>query len=237
MPFPIDNNQRDKNGNIIIFITREGEHIISRNSDLSDILHMVNSDSIKKVNIEFLLGNNTIIIHQSKITNLNIKVNRKSLVVINASKHSISNLNISSRFYDCYINIGNDFSCSSTNFILDEKSSIIIGNDCMFAGGIILRTSDGHAIIDNISKKIINPAKSIILKDHIWVGDRACILKGVKCNKNCIIGANSVVTRSFIEENCIIAGNPAKIIKTDINWSRLIPMRYLELNPEYQSSV
>lgn len=44
------------------------------------------------------------------------------------------------------------------------------------------------------------------------MGDKVTILPGVSLGDNIIIGANAVVTKSF-PCNCVIAGNPAKIIK------------------------
>ena len=39
------------------------------------------------------------------------------------------------------------------------------------------------------------------------------ILPGVKLGDKTIVGAGSIVTKSFEEGNCVIVGNPAKIIK------------------------
>ena len=44
------------------------------------------------------------------------------------------------------------------------------------------------------------------------------IMKGVTIADGCVIAANSVVTKSMAEENALIAGNSAKIIKKDILW-------------------
>jgi acetyltransferase-like isoleucine patch superfamily enzyme len=52
----------------------------------------------------------------------------------------------------------------------------------------------------------------VILENNVWVGDKVTILPGVKIGKNSIIGANSVVTKN-VDENCIVGGNPAKILK------------------------
>ena len=49
---------------------------------------------------------------------------------------------------------------------------------------------------------------------NVWIGDKATILPDVSIGNNCIIGANSVVTKSF-PDNCVIAGNPAKILGTN----------------------
>ncbi len=50
-----------------------------------------------------------------------------------------------------------------------------------------------------------------------------------------IIGASSVVTKRFDENNIAIGGNPAKIIKRNINWSSLSPQQYLEQKDNYKT--
>jgi len=52
----------------------------------------------------------------------------------------------------------------------------------------------------------------VIIKKNVWIGDAVCILPGVTIGENTIVGANSVVTKSF-PANVVIAGVPAKIIK------------------------
>ena len=49
--------------------------------------------------------------------------------------------------------------------------------------------------------------------DNCWIGSNSLILKGVTLGNNTIVGAGSVVTKSF-PENVIVGGNPAKIIGT-----------------------
>lgn len=50
---------------------------------------------------------------------------------------------------------------------------------------------------------------------NCFIGARALILPGVTIGDGCIVGAGSVVTRD-IPPYCIVAGNPARIIRTDI---------------------
>lgn len=52
----------------------------------------------------------------------------------------------------------------------------------------------------------------VIIGENVWIGDKACILPAVKIGNNSIIGAGSIVTHD-IPEDCIAAGNPARIIK------------------------
>lgn len=51
--------------------------------------------------------------------------------------------------------------------------------------------------------------------ENCFIGGRSLILPGVEIGDNCVVGAGSVVTKS-VPPRCIVAGNPAKIIRTDI---------------------
>ena len=50
----------------------------------------------------------------------------------------------------------------------------------------------------------------------------AVICKNTKIPNGCIIGVGSVVTKSIKEENSVLAGNPAKIVRKDIEWERQV---------------
>lgn len=46
------------------------------------------------------------------------------------------------------------------------------------------------------------------------------ILKGSQISNNTVVGAGTIVTKKYEEPNCILAGNPAKIVKRNIDWDR-----------------
>lgn len=108
---------------------------------------------------------------------------------------------------------------NAPRFMLHEPSSISLGEDCMIAGDVLFTTSDMHTIYDVSSKQRTNWAKDITIGDHIWVGLQSCILKGAKIGNNSIIGLRSVVTDE-ISANSLAVGNPAKVIRTGVNWDR-----------------
>ena len=78
-----------------------------------------------------------------------------------------------------------------------------------FNGKIIL--GKGTYIAPNVDKH--QPGKDIILGKNCWIGMNSIILPGVKLGDKTIVGAGSVVTKSFEEGNCVLVGNPAKIIR------------------------
>lgn len=100
-----------------------------------------------------------------------------------------------------------------------EGTSISIEDDCMFSANIEMRTSDAHSIINSVGKRI-NASENILIGAHCWIGNTVIILKGVEIQPHSIIGAGSVVTKKFDEGGVVIAGNPAHVIKENIDWLR-----------------
>lgn len=101
-----------------------------------------------------------------------------------------------------------------------DRTRIKIGNRCMFSYGIDIMSSDGHPIFIKGKREKYNKSKNINIGNHVWIGMHTQILKGVTIPNNCVIGAGSLVNKPFNENNCIIVGHPARIIKRDIDWRR-----------------
>jgi acetyltransferase-like isoleucine patch superfamily enzyme len=90
---------------------------------------------------------------------------------------------------------------------------ISIGNNVAISKGVIIRDSDNHEIIGND-----NPiSQPIIIGNHVWIGLGAMILKGVTIGDGAIIAAGAVVTKD-VPPNTIVAGVPAKVIRTGVVW-------------------
>lgn len=117
--------------------------------------------------------------------------------------------------------VGNNLSCTNGDLIIrsHESNSIIIGDDCLFADPAIYN-SDYHKIISKKDNKILNPGKDVIIGNHVWLALRSMILKGSNIGNGSVVASNSVVTEGNYEDNVILAGQPAKIIKKDIYWEK-----------------
>lgn len=109
------------------------------------------------------------------------------------------------------IKIGNDTFINNNATIISEGASITIGKNCLIGPNFTCFDSDFHQLEPNL-RLVAGTPKSVFIDDNVFIGSNVMILKGVKIGKNCVIGGG-VVTKSF-PDNCIIAGNPAKIIKT-----------------------
>lgn len=90
--------------------------------------------------------------------------------------------------------------------------AISIGDDVAIADHVIIRDWDGHAIVGGRPDKL-----PITIGNHVWIGMRAIILKGVTIGDGAVIGAGSVVTKD-VPPNTVVAGNPAKIVKSSAVW-------------------
>lgn len=101
--------------------------------------------------------------------------------------------------------------------VQEDGMSITIGKDCMFSNNIIVRTSDSHPIYKDGQR--INPATPIVIGNHVWIAPETTILKGVTVGDNCILASRSLLTKS-VEQSCLVAGLPAKVVKTGVNWTR-----------------
>ena len=96
-------------------------------------------------------------------------------------------------------------------------NEVMIGNNVLVASRVtILDHFHGNITTSDLltppSKRPLS-SKPVCIGNNVWIGEGVCIMPGVTIGDNVIIGANAVVTHSF-PKNVVIAGVPAKIIKT-----------------------
>ena len=103
-----------------------------------------------------------------------------------------------------FINEGVQITCAS---------KMIIGEGCVIARDVVIRDYDGHTI----ELPDYEIAKPIEIGKHVWIGNRAIILKGVKIGDGAVIAAGAIVTKD-VPAKTIVAGVPAKVVKENIDW-------------------
>ena len=96
---------------------------------------------------------------------------------------------------------------------IQGRSKVVIGDDVTLSMNVLILDSglDVHDVITGVRTKN-HISAPVIIHDGVWIGAGAIILGGVTIGKNSVIGAGSIVNKN-VPECCVVAGNPAKIIK------------------------
>jgi acetyltransferase-like isoleucine patch superfamily enzyme len=102
----------------------------------------------------------------------------------------------------------------TSNSILMVKKSLKIGYDFICAWDVYITDCDWHQISGQEAQADVE------IGNHVWIANSCNILKGTKIGDNCIIASNSKLINKQFDDDSLIAGIPAKIIKNDIQWSR-----------------
>lgn len=117
--------------------------------------------------------------------------------------------------------IGNNVGISGSTIC--AAKSVTIGDNVLIGSGCLITDTDAHPIdwLDRregrSEKKGIAP---VVIGNDVFIGARSIILKGVTIGDRAVIGAGSVVSKD-VPDDCIVAGNPARIVKS------LEPKKYL----------
>ena len=184
------------------------------------------TENFPGIDINFEGNNNIVKLYPPLISrNCFINICNDNCVIEIQDSWSLCNLRI-----DCWggdgqrLLIKRNTTVVEANIILEENAYCEIGEDCMLSNKILIRSSDGHSVIDAKTGKVVNEtAEKIIIGNHVWIGTEAMILKNSQISSNSIVAAKSIVNKKFIEENVIIAGIPAKVVKKGISWRRENP--------------
>ena len=92
---------------------------------------------------------------------------------------------------------------------IQASNGIVLGDRVRLGPGVKLISAD-HDILDfdqHVSKRPIE------IESFCWLGANVVVLPGVHLAEHTIVAAGAVVTKSFPEGNCVIAGVPAKVVK------------------------
>ena len=156
---------------------------------------------------------------ETLLTNSYIKIEGNDNKIFIGANCCLKNLTIDMKNEDSVIKIGDKTSIEEARITSFEPYKIEIGKDCMFSADIVIMNTDVHKIYDTTTKLKTNEGKEISVGNHVWLGMRAIILKGVSIGDNAIVAAGSIVTKD-VKANTVVSGNPARQVKENRNWSR-----------------
>ncbi len=102
----------------------------------------------------------------------------------------------------------------SMTFDRERPWMLKIGRYCKITRGVTILTHDySRSVLRRVYGDILGEAKRTIIGDNVFIGVHSVILMGSEIGNNVIIGAGSVVSGK-IPDNVVVAGNPAKIVRT-----------------------
>lgn len=93
------------------------------------------------------------------------------------------------------------------NVSITALNKVIIGNNCKFANNVVIIDHDHDYKNNNIGYN----TSPVVIKDKVWVGANATILKGVTLGEGAVVAAGAVVTKN-VPDRTIVGGIPAKFI-------------------------
>ena len=118
------------------------------------------------------------------------------------------------------LKIGDNVGISGATIYARKK--ITIGENTCIGGNCKILDNDFHPIEVEARNKLLRdenggdsnlvPSREIMIGKNCFIGCNSIILKGTVLGDGCVVGAGAVVCGKF-EDNCVIAGNPARIIK------------------------
>ncbi len=94
-----------------------------------------------------------------------------------------------------------------------EPWLITIGNNVYITGEVQFITHDGGTLPFRREVPDLEWTAPIVVGNDVFIGIRAIILPGVAIGDHCIVGAGAVVSKA-VPSNSVVAGNPARVVKT-----------------------
>lgn len=109
----------------------------------------------------------------------------------------------------------------NSNVTIRCKSKISIGKNVAISHGTLIQDYDGHDLFfqsEAGQRELQQSSKPIEIDEHVLILANVTILKGVHIGEGAVIAAGSVVTKD-IPARSLVAGVPAKVIRTGVEWS------------------
>ncbi|MCM2680117.1 acyltransferase [Echinimonas agarilytica] len=113
--------------------------------------------------------------------------------------------------------VGDNLNITAESSIVSSKS-VSIGSNVLISWDVLIMDTDFHKIYTVGDSRQTNCPKPITIGDNCWIGCNTVLLKGTELPYMTIVGSSSVVSKKFQETNCLVVGNPANIVRRDVEW-------------------
>lgn len=178
----------------------------------------VTKEEISGLDIEINGNNNLVEIeYPQKFVSCRLKIEGNNAVF--SKKHSYSPT-LKTFFYlgnGCRMEIGpHCFFNGGISFFAKEKKgvSITLGKGVFVGSDCIVRTGDGHTLVDKNSRDPLNEPQDVRIGNHVWLGSRCMPPKGSTVADCSAVGAMMCLsTANFPKNNVVIAGISAQIVR------------------------
>lgn len=109
------------------------------------------------------------------------------------------------------IKIGKNIATNNGLFIC-AKEYIEIKDDVLIGNNVTIMDHNGHGVLPSTRRTASGTPQKIIIGNNVWIGNNVTILPGTIIGDNSIVGVGTVIKGEY-PKDCIISGNPSKIIK------------------------
>ncbi len=147
------------------------------------------------------------------------------------------NIFINPPFYCDYgfnIEVGDNFFANYNCTILDV-AKVTIGSNAFFAPNVSIFTA-GHPLHPDVRNSGYEYGIPVTIGDNVWIGGNSVILPGVTVGSNSVVAAGSVVTKD-VPEWAVVAGNPARVIKSITDDDRKYYFKNHEFDDEAKQNI
>lgn len=91
------------------------------------------------------------------------------------------------------------------------RREVVIGADCAISWDVMITDSDEHW------REGVEMVQPVRIGNHVWIGARAMVLKGVTIGDGAIVAAGAVVTKD-VPSGALVGGVPARLIREGEEW-------------------
>lgn len=167
----------------------------------SNVVNLSSNSVLRHVSIEINGYNNTIEIGES------VRFYESCKILISGN--------------NCRLHIGKYTTIGSAElFVIEDDQEIFIGDNCMISRDVYISTSDFHSILTSDTNIRLNKPERIYVASQVWIGNAAKLNKGTCVQEKSIVGGNAILSKQSFPSNSVIAGFPAKVIRSNVKWSR-----------------